>query len=633
MAQPNISRVLSQLLAVIVAVVVIAVLYLAKAVIFPLALALLLTFILSPLVTWMERIQVPRILAVVCVIVAAAAVLGTAGWLVFTQLVEVADDLPAYTLNIQKKIEAFRESKTTKLTLAQDELNRLSKQVEQLNTNATGDRGYESHEQLGASPSRPLLVREVGGTLGHLGALSGAAGALFSLVLVVVFTFFMLLNREDLRNRLIRLTGRSHLNLMTQAMDDASHRVSRYLSLQLLVNTGFGTTIAIALQLLGLPHAFLWGFLAGLLRFVPYVGEPIAAAMPIALSVVVFDGWSKTLLIMAIFFCMEVVTANFVEPHVYGRYTGLSTLAILIAAIFWTLIWGPVGLVLSVPLTVCLAVMGSHVPSLEFLTVLLGDQPVMTPEAHFYQRLLANDEYEASRVLENYLKDKSLRELYDSVLIPALHLAEQDRHRNALDDATVAFITQTTKELVEELPLKENAPADERVGPGGDVDSKRNIHKSPARPAEYSKKVTCVPVRDDADEIAGIMLAQLLDRAGYSAKSIPIGTVEGMLAKTFKNEPDVVCLSALPPYAISHARNLYRRLRLQNAGLNIIIGLWNYTEDPTRAANEISGGEATQICTSLSRAILQVNASLPRNAGPVAVTDTGTAGGTSVRAG
>ena len=613
MAQPNISRVLSQLLAVIVAVVVIAVLFLAKTVIFPLALALLLTFILAPLVTGLERIQVPRVLAVLCVIVAAAAILGTAGWTVFTQLLEVADDLPAYTLNIQKKIETFRESKTTKLTLAQDELNRLSKQVEQLNTNATGDRGTENHEQPGASPSRPLLVREVGGTFDRVGALNGAVRPLFSLVLVVVFTFFMLLNREDLRNRFIRLTGRGHLNLMTQAMDDASRRVSRYLSMQLLVNTGFGTVVAVALQLLGLPHAFLWGFLAGLLRFIPYVGEPIAAAMPIALSVVVFNGWSKTLLIMAIFFCMEVVTANFIEPHVYGRYTGLSTLAILIAAIFWTLIWGPVGLVLSVPLTACLAVMGSHVPSLEFLTVLLGDQPVMTPEAHFYQRLLANDQHEASRVLENCLKDRSLRELYDSVVIPALHLAEQDRHRNALDDATVAFITQTTKELVEELTLQKKRLLQMRgIGTGGDGDSERTNHASSARAARDSKKVTCVPVRDDADEIVGIMLAQLLERAGYSTRIVPIGTVEGMLAETLRSEPDMVCLSALPPYAISHARNLYRRLRMQNADLNILIGLWDYTDDPARAANEISGGETTQICTSLSQAILQVNASLQR---------------------
>jgi predicted PurR-regulated permease PerM len=609
MARPDTSKVLSQLLAVILAVVLIAVLYLAKTVIFPLALALLLTFILAPLVTGLERIRFPRILAVLCVIVAAGAILGTAGWTVSRQLIEVADDFPAYSLNVQSKIESFRQSKTTRFTRAQEELNRLTRQIEQLNTDER-DRGRAGKLELGSSPTRPLLVREVGDTPARLDALSGVMGAMLSVVLVVVFTFFMLLNREDLRNRFIHLTGHGHLNLMTQAMDDASVRVSRFLSLQLLVNTGFGAIIAIALQFLGLPHAFLWGFLTGLLRFIPYVGEPIAAALAIVLSIVVFDGWSKTLLIMAIFSCMEVVTANFLEPHVYGRYTGLSTLAILIAAIFWSLIWGPVGLVLSVPLTVCLAVVGSHVPSLEFLTVLLGDQPVMAPEAHYYQRLLANDEHEASRVLETYIKEHSLRELYDAVMIPALIMAERDRHSNALDEATVAFITQTTKDLVEEMTLRKVDPErNETTGPSGD--SEGPDYESAAAIGD-SKKITVVPVRDDADEIIGIMLAQLLQRAGYSARTIPIGTVEGMLAETSKSEPDLVCLSALPPYAISHARNLYRRLRMQDPDLKIIVGLWNYTEDPVRAANEISGGETAQVCTSLAQATLQVNASLLR---------------------
>ncbi len=609
MAQPNTSRLLSQLLAVILAIVVIAVLYLAKTVIFPLALALLLTFILAPLVTLLERIRFPRILAVLCVIAAAGSILGIAAWTVTTQLIGVAGDFPAYSLNVENKIESFRESKTTRFTRAQEALNGLANQIEHLNTDEK-DAGHAKRQELGATPTRPLQVREVGDKPGRLDALSGVMGALLSVVLVVVFTFFMLLNREDLRNRFIRLTGHGHLNLMTQAMDDASQRVSRYLSLQLLVNTGFGTIIAFALQMLALPHAFLWGFLAGLLRFIPYIGEPIAAALPIALSIAVFDGWSKTLLIMAIFFCMEVVTANFIEPHVYGRYTGLSTLAILIAAIFWSLIWGPVGLVLSVPLTVCLAVVGSHVPSLEFLTVLLGDQPVMAPEAHYYQRLLANDEHEASCVLETYLKDHSLRDLYDAVLIPALNLAEQDRHRNALDEATVAFITQTTKDLVEEMTLR-------------NIDPERN---ETTRPSAYSsspnfesllevgdlKNITVVPVRDNADEIIGIMLAQLLHRTGHSARTIPIGTVEGMLAETFKSEPDLVCLSALPPYAISHARNIYRRLRTQDPELKIVIGLWNYAEDPVRAAQEISGGETSQVCTSLAQVTLQANASLQR---------------------
>jgi hypothetical protein len=419
--------------------------------------------------------------------------------------------------------------------------------------------------------------------------MSGLLGVVISIALVAVFTFFMLLKREDLRNRLIQLSGHGRLNLMTQAMDDASRRVSRYLTLQWLVNITFGLIICVVLHLIHLPHALLFGALAGLLRFIPYIGAPIGGLLPTALSIAVFNGWTRTLFILAIFFCMEIVTANLLEPHVYGKHTGLSSLAILVAAIFWALIWGPIGLILSVPLTVCLVVVGAHVPNLQFLTILLGDQPVMPPEAHYYQRLLANDQREASQVLETHLKTSSLENLFDTVLIPALSLADQDRHRNELDDATVTFITQTTKDLVDELSLRhdDSSTADVALG-----------RSAPER-------IMCLPVRDDADEIVGIMLAQLLERAGYSATAIPIGSVERMLAEVAAADPEVVCLSALPPYAISHARGIYRRLRAQQPKTTIIVGLWNYTEDPVKAAAEISGGEQNLICTTLAQMTLQ----------------------------
>jgi predicted PurR-regulated permease PerM len=588
MIRSNSSRALSQLLAVLVTVVLITVLYLAKTVILPLALAMLLTFVLAPVVTCLERIRLPRGVAIPVVLLAAGAILGSISWTVFVQLVEVTNALPSYTTNIQDKIQSFQQSKTGGFTRAQKELDNLSQQISDLSLGFTSDQRHGAAVQLG-SPTKPVSVREVGGSQGRLDALSGVLGVIVSVILIVVFTFFMLLKREDLRNRLIRLTGHGHLQLMTQAMDDTSRRISRYLSLQSLVNTGYGLIVFIALHFIGLPHALLFGALAGLLRFIPYIGAPIGALLPTALSLAVFNGWTNTLLIMAIFFCLELVTANFLEPHVYGKHTGLSSLAILVAAIFWALIWGPIGLILSVPLTVCLVVLGAHVPSLQFLTVLLGDQPVMQPGAHYYQRLLANDQREASQVLESHLKDTSLEDLYDTVLIPALNLAEQDRHRNALDDSTVDFITQTTKDLVEEFSLREEDP--------------RTLGIVEVVP----KKIACLPVRDDADEIVGVMLAQLLDRAGYTAIAIPIGSVSGMLAEAANAEPEIVCLSALPPYAISHARGIYRRLRMQQPKLQIIIGLWNYSEDPVKAATEISGGEQKLVCTTLAQTILQAS--------------------------
>ena len=579
------SRELSRLLAVIMTVVVITTLYLAKTVILPLALALLLSFVLAPVVTALERIRVSRILAVPLVVLATGAILGALGWTVFVQLIEVTDALPAYTTNIHAKMYEFQQSQTTSFARAQQELGNLSQQISDLSTELTKSQTPAAEKELGASPDRPVAVREVGDSQGRLDAISGVLGVVVSIALVTVFTFFMLLKREDLRNRLIQLSGHKHLNVMTQAMDDTSQRVSRYLSMQSLVNAGFGLIIMIVLHVMKLPHALLFGALAGLLRFIPYIGAPIAALLPTALSVAVFDGWTKTLLILTIFFCMEVGTANLLEPHVYGKHTGLSSLAILVAAIFWALIWGPIGLILSIPLTVCLVVIGAHAPSLQFLTVLLGDQPSMRPEAHYYQRLLANDQREASQVLETQLKAGSLEELYDSVLIPALSLAEQDRHRNELDDATVAFITQTTKDLVEELSLRQ----DLSLAPG------------------TNEKIVCLPVRDAADEIIGIMLAQLLEHAGYPAIAIPIGSVEGMLGEVAAVQPDVICLSALPPYAISHARGIYRRVRMQQPQAKVIIGLWNYTEDPVKAAAEISGGEQNLICTTLAQTTLQAS--------------------------
>jgi hypothetical protein len=248
----------------------------------------------------------------------------------------------------------------------------------------------------------------------------------------------------------------------------------------------------------------------------------------------------------------------------------------------------------------------------------------MQPGAHYYQRLLANDQREASQVLETHLKDNSLEDLYDTVLIPALNLAEQDRHRNALDDSTVDFITQTTKDLVEEFSLRVDHPGS--VGSSAHQGPLATLGDIPGIASADSKKIACLPVRDDADDVVGIMLAQLLDRAGYSAIAIPIGSVDRMLAEAANAEPEIVCLSALPPYAVSHARSIYRRLRMQRPTLKIIIGLWNYPEDPVKAAMEISGGEQNLVCTTLAQIILQVSLASPRATLPQPLASAGAAG-------
>lgn len=619
MTRPNASRELSRLLTLLVAVITIAVLYLAKVVLLPLAFSILFAFLLAPLVTLLERIRLPRVPAILVVMLTFGCIAGAIGWTVTTQLIDVTAHLPAYRANITEKMEALHRPRDTGLSRAEHEVEHLRQQMGLSNPETAilgaGSEPGGRKKLPGASPERPVAVHEVAAPSDRLETLHGALGPMVTAFLAFVFTFFMLLQREDLRNRLIRLTGRGHLNRMTQVMDDASHRISRYFLLQFLVNASYGLIIFAALHIIGLPHAPLFGALAALLRFIPYIGAPIAALLPTALSLAVFNAWKPTLIIMGVFFCLEVLTANFIEPHVYGKHTGLSSLAILVAAAFWTLIWGPVGLVLSVPLTVCLVVVGRHVPRLEFLTVLLGDRPPMPPAANYYQRLLAGDGREASEVLESYLKEHTLRDLYESVMIPALSLAEQDRHQQNLDEATVNFIYQTSKEQVEELGLRKEefaqaSPtppvAETKVETGtrlGIGTSTHALGPCLARTADPSVKVLCVPVRDEADEVVALMLVQMVECAGYAAEAVSLARAEEMVAEAFRQQATVVCLSGLPPFAMAHARRLYKRLRDQRPDLKIVIGLWNYADDGSKAAKEISRGEADRLATTLAQAI------------------------------
>jgi hypothetical protein len=280
-------------------------------------------------------------------------------------------------------------------------------------------------------------------------------------------------------------------------------------------------------------------------------------------------------MIMGLFLVIEIIVANFLEPMLYGAQTGISSLAILVAAVFWTLLWGPVGLVLATPLTVCLVVLGRYVPQLKFLHILLGDEPVLTPEAHFYQRLLAADHREARQVLEQYLEGKSLLELYNSVVIPALGLAERDRHQNDLDEAVERFICQSTRELIEELHEK-SAEVGELLVVGAEGHDSENVASRSA--IAPRSKVVCVPVRDEAGEIIGTMLAQLLERNGHEIQCISLGTTLEMLQQVVNENPDVVFLSALPPFALTYARTLYKKVRALLPNVSICIGVWNFSE-------------------------------------------------------
>ncbi len=597
-------RVMSRMWFVVVSVVVIAILYLAKVLFLPLAFAILFAFLLAPLVSGLERLHLPRALGAILVIAGFATLLGAAAWMLFTQLVGVTNDLPSYRENITQKLEAIHSPSNSAFARAQREVERLSEELGLANSSMVIHTKPGSNEP----PEQPVPVREVARPTGRLDQLGGILEPLTTAFLCVVFTFFMLLQREDLRNRLIHLSGDHNLTIMTHAMKDAGNRISRYFLLQLLVNLTYGTLVFAALYSIGLPHAALFGSMAGLLRFFPYVWAPIAALLPTLLSLAVFHGWMHSALIVGTFLVLELVTANYAEPRIYGKHTGLSSLAILVAAAFWTLIWGPVGLVLSVPLTVCLVVMGSHIPALEFLTVMLGDQPVVAPATCYYQRLLARDQREAGEILDTCLKDTSLESIYDSVVIPALVLAQENRFEGDLDESTIDFIRQATRELIDELGFR-YAPETET----------EKVSAVPERTRLRAVKVLCVPVRDEADELAAMMLSQLLEAEGMESAAIAVPRMDEIQGAVAAANPEVVFLCGLPPFAMARAHRLYRSLRGRYPDKRVMIGIWAYTEDVARAAQRMSRGETVPVFTSLAGAMAEMRSFAGAGAAPVAM--------------
>jgi hypothetical protein len=386
---------------------------------------------------------------------------------------------------------------------------------------------------------------------------------------------------------------------MTQALDDAGRRLSRYLVLQCLVNASYGTVFGLALYYIGIPHALLWGVFAGMLRFVPYVGSLIATALPVALALAVFPGWRQAALAFAAFAVLELTVGNFVEPLLYGAHTGISSLAILVAAVFWATLWGPVGLILSTPLTVCLIVLGRHVPQLSFLEVLLGDEPVLLPEQCFYQRLLAMDQEEARAIAEAYLKENSLESLYESIILPAVKLAEHDHHAEDLEDSSIRFMFRSVKELIEDLGDEyggELAPRTAEDGPYG--------KRSHVDGTLQGSNIACIPASGGADELVAAMLAQLFRQAGFRAREFRAGLPEAMLAEVSQRDYGIACVSSISPFAVSEGRSVCRRLRAISPGLRIVMGLWSFDSDTAR--QRLGPACSGLVSTTLSDALTQI---------------------------
>ena len=591
----------------IIFAVAVAALYLGRDVLIPLALAILLSFALSPATTLPRRLGLGRVPSVLLVVLIVFALVAGFATLVTTQVTGLADNLARYESNFRAKIRAAE-------TLAkgggplkqmqrvwediQKELEKSSQRMAGGGAPPPGARGQTSEQapipvEVHQPPAKPVQIASefAGGLLKPL-----ATG------IVVVFVIFLLLQREDMRDRFIRLFGSNDVHRTTELMIDAGKRVSRYLLMQVLINAFYGISVSIGLWLIGVPHPLLWGLLAFVLRFIPYVGPAMAAIMPIIIAVADDPGWTKPLLAVALFAVLELLINNIFEPWLYGSSTGLSPIAILVAAVFWTTLWGAVGLLLSTPLTVCLVVLGRHLPQLQFLEVLLGSEPVLPTDIKFYQRLLAGDTEEAARVAEEYRQEHTVTDLYDKVLIPALAYADQDRMRGALDRERWTSIAQAIEDIVDDLRAETpsaDADAGEEVRPieeGGDA-------------ALNSTIVLCVGARNDLDAAAAAMLAHLLEGAGFDTRVLA-GSALGSLhvGPLQRGRPVVVCLCYVNPGALHHARRLIRRVRQSlPRNLPVILGLWNghARGEDLRGARERTG--ADRLATSIAAAVREVD--------------------------
>lgn len=580
----------------------IAALYFGRQIFIPLALALVLSFLLTPLVGLLEKAHLRRIPAVLVVMAFCFALTAALSWQVAGQLLDITGHIRDYKANLEETVRSLRPPKNGALGQATATVRELNKELATAPSQGPGP----VPNQVNGHPTRPVpvqvtapptnLVEDLRALLGPL------AGPAETAAIVVIFTAFMLLKREDLRNRLIRLGGQRQLTVMTQALDDASQRLSRYLLLQFLVNAGYGLLFGLGLYVIKLPHPLLWGILAAFLRLVPYIGTLLAATFPMALALAVFPGWQHALIIFGLFVVLESIIGNIVEPWLYGAHTGISSLAILVAAVFWSMLWGPVGLILSTPLTVCLMLLGRYVPQLSFLEIILGDEPVLDPEELFYQRLLAMDQEEARNLVEAQLKEKSLESLYQTVLIPALRLAEEDRHMDAFGEGTSEFIYQSAREIIDDLGDRITA---EKARNEKAREKADGASASPEIPPT-STEIICLPARDEADELVGMMLSHTLRQAGYGATHLAIGTVNDMLEQVGKGAYRIAFVSALPPFAVGQARSLCKRLRAKFPDLLIVIGLWDFAGGVLKAQERVGENCSDAVATSLSEGLLQI---------------------------
>jgi predicted PurR-regulated permease PerM len=567
----------SPLTAVLFAVIFVACLYIGREVLVPIALAVLMSFVLAPLVRLLQACYVPRGLAVVLVVLVAFAAISGLGGLMVSQVNQLANDLPRYQSTLREKIESLRGAAagTGTLERASAVLQDLTTELDRPNRRSP-PAGALADGRTAADRPIPVEVKQPDpGALQTLGTLiTPLIHPLATTGIVVIFVIFILIQREDLRNRLVRLAGSQDLQRTTAAIDDAGQRLSRLFLTQLALNAGFGLVIGTGLWFIGVPSAPLWGMLAMILRFVPYIGAVISAIFPLILAAAVGPGWAMLLWTAALFLIVEPIVGHVIEPLVYGRSTGLSPVAIIASATFWTWLWGPIGLILATPLTICLVVLGRHVDRLKFLDVILGDQPALTPAQLVYQRMLARDPVEAAEQARQFLKERPLVAYYEDVLVEGLRLAEGDARAGLLDEDRMVRIRDAVAEIVDDLSAHKDSPEAAAEVPGeaeapGPLARIDKVEKSAERSVQdmpekwrTGKPVLCIPGIGLLDEAVALIMAQLVERQGIGARAEQADALS--MSRIFAldtTDVALVCLCYLEDASAAQVRYAVRRLR------------------------------------------------------------------------
>ena len=602
-------------------VILIAAVHFGQRVLIPLALAMLLSFLLAPLVARLRRWALPRVVAVLASVSLAALAILVVIVTVTLQALELADSLPQYRRNVEAKIESIR-------TVPGGRIDRLLKLIDSVGSNGAAETLMPAPDvQSTTFPDtavaseqtapKPLPVEVVEHALTPLDVLAAVVNPIITAGIVVILVIFILLAREDIRNRFVMLLGnrRGQMYVTTQVMDEAAARVSRYLLMQLVVAVSYGVPIGVGLAVIGVPNAALWGLLAIALRFVPYIGPWVAAGFPLAMAFAVDPGWSMVLWTACLFVVVELILNNVIEPWLYGSSAGMSPLGILLATVFWASLWGPVGLIVATPLTACLVALGRYIPGLNVLTLLLGNAPPLPLHVRIYQRVLALDPDEPDDLAREYLKGHSLEEFYGDLLVPVLTLIESERHDNdEFGQSHYEMVLAQVQGLVEDFADHPEYNADSSTGietaNARDVDATGQLD-------EESTEAYCMPAHSPSDELVALMVAVLLRRRGIAAAALSGQLLASERIERLERTPaPIVCVCAVPPSAVIHARHIVKRIERTNADAQVIVTICDSRTKVDELQKRLATRPSITVVTTLQQAVEHLKAVAPRGTAP-----------------